>query len=244
MREKLRVFGQITTGDRASFEASYGEIVSNAEVSVIAQRLASFLWSNSARLGNFPAIDVRFLCNSGQKGLLKAAQCPISPSIDVEYCLPSSEVSTAEDPEASFIEVFCSILETIATSSPEEIQKVDLARRALLLHRKNLAILFRSYSVGKFLAAVEFKFLEPYANFCQVYLRLKKKSDTHKEASRLVCEILLMELPYLLGKVRITDGMIRITASNLKGAQFYVERYRARGFEYPICISLDDFIFD
>lgn len=241
MREKLRVFGQITTSDRASFETSYGEIVSKAEVSVIAQRLASFLWSNSARLGSFPAIDVRFLANSEQRGVLKVTQCPISPVLDVEYCLPSSEVSTAEDPEALFIEVFCSILETIATSSPEEIKKVDLA---LLLHRKNLAILFRSYSVGKFLAAVEFKFLEPYANFCQVYLRLKKKSDTHKEASRLVCEILLMELPYLLGKVRITDGMIRITASNLKGAQFYVERYRARGFEYPICISLDDFIFD
>lgn len=235
MKTSLKVLSQITISNRSQqFEETYGETLAIQEAS--AARLAIYLWTEDTRLGRFGGISIKFLDLDSPEGLIKTFLFD-SDILMVEYCLPASKVKSAKDPEALFIEVISFILQSVATANQDEIKKLQTGTQKLLLHRNQLSIPFLAQQIKGYTAQVQIKLLEPEPNFCQVYLHLKDL-NSGKVAVYLFAELAFMELHYLVGRITIKGETLTIGPRKLKLEDVYVQRYIARGFDYPFRIPL------
>lgn len=239
MITKNRRLARITIGDsKKSFEAKYGNTINKRELDVIACRIAGLLASRNAILGSFSAITITF-DNTAPSGVGRIVNYEKWLKY-VRYALPSALILESTDIEKLFIEAIFSTLRTL-TEADTELIKIDDCEKLVLLHRTNLRFLYRSEESRQYAVKVLVSLLEPYPEFRQVYLQVKDKK-TSQEATKLIAELNEMELDHLVAKIRIAKGKIIIGPRKALVTDDMARRYKARGFDYPIEIDIEELL--
>jgi hypothetical protein len=221
---------------KESFYSMYGEKISFAAIEASAARLSALLKSRRAVMFGCKSVSVTFE-DKGVQGIREIWQ-PESSCKDVAYVLPYEVVIERSDIEALFIRIFCSIMKTVAGSDSSASELVSKCERLLLSQRNRVRILHTKADLKDYLVEIHFGMLEPYAEFRQVYLRVIDKA-TGFEGHRLIAELLEDEFHQLIQHVSIEDGVVIVNGPNTAVAIDSAQRYRARGFSFPLKISLE-----
>ena len=239
MITKNRRLARITIGDsKKSFEAKYGNTINKRELDVIACRIGGLLASRNAVLGSFSAIHITFV-DTAPLGVGRIVQ--LEPWLKcVSYALPSALILESTDIEKLFIDAIFSTLRTL-TEAESELNKIDDCEKLVLLHRSNLRFLYRYEESRQYAVKVSVSLLEPYPEFRQVYLQVKDKK-TSQEATKLIAELHDMELDHLVAKIRIAKEKIIIGPRKAVVTDDMARRYKARGFDYPIEIDIEELL--
>ncbi len=239
MSAKNRRFRHISMGDsKNSLAAKYASKISKRELEAIACRIAGLLESYNTCLGPFTSIALTFDDTSSQ-GLARIVDITKSHK-SVYYALPSTRVLESTDIEKLFIEAMFSALR-LMTEADGDLDKLDACEKRALLLRNEVRFLYRYEDTRRYTAKVLLSLLEPYPEFRQVYLQITDK-ESNEEVTKLIAELHHMEVNPLIAKIRITKGKIQITQAKASMTEDYVQRYRARGFDYPFEIDLGEFV--
>jgi hypothetical protein len=223
-----------------SFSSMYGEKISFAAADASAARLSALLVSRRALIRGCKSVSVTYE-DKGIQGI-REIWAPEAGRRDVAYVLPYEVVMDRSDIEALLIRIFCSIMTTLAGSDVSNAELVEKCQRLLLSQRNRVRILHKKADFKDFVIEIHFGMLEPYAEFRQVYLRVINKASGI-EAHRLVAELLEGEFCRLIQHLSIVDGAVIIKGANSPAAIECAEHYKARGFNFPLKISLEK-LFD
>jgi len=122
-----------------------------------------------------------------------------------------------------------------------DFDKIDVCEKRALHLRNQVRFLYRYEDTRRYTTKVLVSLLEPYPEFRQVYLEVKDK-QTSQEATKLIAELHDMELDQLVAKIRIAKGKILITQRKAFLTDDFAQAYRARGFEYPFEIDIEELL--
>ena len=232
-------FGHISIGDsKKSFEAIYSNKITKRELESIGCRIAGLLASRNAKLGSFSAISITFVDSSPQR-IEKIIDTTKSQKT-IYYALPASLALESSDVEKLFIEAIFSALRSLMAEDGD-LNKIDTCEERALLHRNQLRFQYRIEETRRYLVKILLSILEPYPEFRQVYLQVTDK-ETSKKATRLIMELHHMELDHLVAKTRIAKGKIIISPRKAFLTDDFTQRYKARGFEYPLEIDIEELL--
>jgi len=201
-------------------------------------RITGLLASRNTMLGSFSAVHVTFV-DTATPGVGRIANFEKWLKSAV-YDLPSALVLESTDVEKLFIEAIFSTLKAVA--EPDcDFNNIDDCEKLVLLHRNELRFLYRYEDTRRYTVKVLTSLLEPYPEFRQVYLQVKDK-ETNQEASKLIAELHDMELDHLVAKVRIAKGKVHIGPRKAVVTYDFARRYKARGFDYPFEIDIEELL--